>query len=48
MITTGPRFMIFQERVNVTKIDEGEWKYINDSAMKGLHQACGMAFSKNG
>lgn len=48
MITTGPRFMIFEERINVTRIDQGRWIYINDTGMKGIHQACGLAYTKNG
>lgn len=40
--------MIFEERINITRIDEGQLTYLNDTAMKGIHQACGIAYSKDG
>ncbi|XP_052273432.1 uncharacterized protein LOC127873601 isoform X2 [Dreissena polymorpha] len=48
ILTSGPKYMIFTTKRNFTVITEGTWKDIHDLGMKGIHQACGMAYSDQG
>ncbi|XP_052273147.1 uncharacterized protein LOC127873341 isoform X1 [Dreissena polymorpha] len=48
ILTSGPRYMIYSTERNITLVNIGEWDHINDTTMKGIHQACGMAYSDDG
>ncbi|XP_045187707.2 uncharacterized protein LOC123545451 [Mercenaria mercenaria] len=40
--------MIFEQRHNGTQIEEGVWNNLTDPTMKGIHQACGAAYTVDG
>ncbi|XP_060570996.1 uncharacterized protein LOC132729287 [Ruditapes philippinarum] len=48
ILTTGPRYMTFEQRQNGSQIEEGVWNNLIDPSMKGIHQACGTAYTHDG